>query len=92
MQSERRPGSPLDPYIRQVLDFVNDNGQVSMSALGDTCSREFTWLPGFCDVVITFLRTNNLIVVHEWEPGKIHVTARGLRWLAAQDKAQSVSG
>jgi hypothetical protein len=38
-------------------------------------------LPGFSDVVLGILRTNGLIVVNEWEPGKVHITNRGRRWI-----------
>lgn len=86
------PESPLDRYVRQVLDLVARNGDIPVSALTDVCVREFSWLPGFCDVVLTILRTNRLIVVYEWEPGRIHLTARGQRWLAAGDPASTVTG
>ncbi len=86
------PESPLDRYVRQVLDLVARNGDIPMSTLADVCGREFNWLPGFCDVVLTILRTNGLIVVYEWEPGKIHLTAKGRNWLAADASARTVAG
>jgi hypothetical protein len=86
------PESPLDRYVRQVLDLVARNGDIPISTLADVCGREFNWLPGFCDVVLSVLRTNGLIVVYEWEPGKIHVTSKGQRWLAANNTASIVSG
>lgn len=84
MQSDRPAASPLDPFITQVLEFVAQDGELPIASLPDVCGRQFNWLPGFCDVIITILRTNGLIAVYEWEPGKIQLTSRGQAWLAAQ--------
>ena len=71
------PQSPFDPYIVQALDFIAQNGQLTMSALPDACVRELRWLPGFADVVLGMLKTNGLVLVNDWEPGKIHISDRG---------------
>ncbi len=86
------PDSPLDPYIKQVLDLIGRSEDLPASNLGEACGREFSWLPGFCEVILTTLRTNAMIVVHEWEPGKVHITSRGQNWLAAQDVPHTVTG
>ena len=84
MQSDRPAASPLDPFINQVLDFVAQDGNLPLATLPDVCERQFNWLPGFCDVIVTVLKTNGLIAVYEWEPGKIQLTKRGQTWLANQ--------
>lgn len=83
MQSDRPAASPLDPFITQVLEFVAQDGELPIAALAETCGRQFNWLPGFCDVIVAVLKTNGLIVVYEWEPGKIQLTKRGQAWLSA---------
>jgi hypothetical protein len=85
------PHSPFDPYIATALEFVTANGDTALSMLGDACVREFQWLPGFADVIIGSLKTNGLIVVNEWEPGKLHVSERGKRWLFANRESLSIS-
>jgi hypothetical protein len=81
MQSERLPLSPLDPFMLDVLDLIDRSDHLPISALGEMCGQSFSWLPGFCEVIINTLRTNGMIVVYEWEPGKIHVTSSGRRWI-----------
>jgi hypothetical protein len=85
------PHSPFDPYIASALEFVVANGDTAFSMLSDACVREFQWLPGFADVIVGSLRTNGLIVVNEWEPGKLHVSERGRRWLFANRESLSIS-
>lgn len=96
MRIERAPAissvSPLDPYIKQALDLIGRSGDLPLSQLGEACGREYRWPQGFCEVILTSLRTNALIVVHEWEPGKVHITSRGLNWLASQDVPHTVTG
>lgn len=73
--------SPFDPYIGQALTVIDTGGDVPSSGLGQLCTTRLGWLPGFCEVILGILRTNGLIVVNEWEPGKVHITRRGRRWL-----------
>jgi len=73
--------SPLDPYISQALSAIALGGAIPSSGLSQYCSTRLGWLPGFTDVIITVLRTNRLIVVNDWEPGKVHITHRGQRWI-----------
>jgi hypothetical protein len=83
--------SPLDPFITEALTRVAEARDVPLPAVAEILVRELEWLPGFADVVIGILKTNRLIVVNEWEPGKIHVTDRGRRWLVAHAEPVSVS-
>lgn len=78
------PTSPLDQFISQAMTLIAANAGMSISALGDACARELQWLPGFCEVVINILRTNGLIVIHEWDPGKVHISERGQQWVLAK--------
>jgi len=86
-----RPESPFDPYLRQVLTLIASSSDIPISRLGDACSRELHWLPGFCEVVINILRTNGLIVVHEWDPGKVHISERGQQWVLAPSEPISIT-
>jgi hypothetical protein len=88
--SDQILASPFDPYITEALAEIVDRGDTPLAALGDMLVRRLEWLPGFADVIVGILRTNRLIVVNEWEPGKIHVTKRGQMWLAAHAETISV--
>ena len=76
-----RATSPFDTYISQALGVIADSGDVPSSGVAQLCSARLGWLPGFSEVIVTILRTNGLIVVNEWEPGRIHITHRGRRWI-----------
>ena len=78
---DARASSPFDAYISQALGVIADGGDVPASGLTQLCTTRLGWLPGFCEVVIGILRTNGLIVINEWEPGKVHITNRGRRWI-----------
>ena len=91
MVVQPEPPSPFDPYIAKALEFVAANGDLAISMLSDACVRELQWLPGFADVIIGALRTNGLIVVNEWEPGKLHLSDRGQRWLYANREPISIT-
>lgn len=86
-----KPESPFDPYIRQVLTLIAASPDISISRLGDACAQELQWLPGFCDVVINILRTNGLIAVYEWDPGKVHISERGKQWVLANSEPVSIT-
>jgi hypothetical protein len=73
--------SPFDPYIREALTVIATGGDVTSVGLSQFCATHLGWLPGFSDVILSILRTNGLIVVNEWEPGKVHITRRGHRWI-----------
>lgn len=75
------PTSPLDHYIVQAIAVIANSAAVSSSGLANLLTARLGWLPGFADVILTSLRTNGLIVVNDWEPGKVHITHRGRRWL-----------
>jgi hypothetical protein len=79
----RTKQSPFDPYIGDALDLVAQQGDVPAKALRDRCVAEYDWLPSFADVIVTFLRTNRLIMPCEWEPGQLQISARGESWRAA---------
>jgi hypothetical protein len=85
------PHSPFDPYISQVMRLIASSDDISISGLGDACARELQWLPGFCEVVINILRTNGLILIFEWEPGKVHISERGQQWVLANRESISIS-
>jgi hypothetical protein len=78
---DARASSPFDAYISLALGVIADGGDVPSSAVAQLFSTRLGWLPGFSDVVLGILRTNGLIVVNEWEPGKVHITNRGRRWI-----------
>ena len=73
------------------MSLIATNDQISSSTLAQACVRELNWLPGFCDVIIRMLRTNELIQVFEWEPGKLHISERGRRWVQAYQEAATIS-
>ena len=85
------PHSPLDPFISQVLTLIATSDDIPISRLADVCCRELQWLPGFCEVVITILRTNGLIQVFDWEPGKLHISERGQKWVLANRESVSLN-
>ena len=85
------PPSPFDKYICQALTLIATSGDIPASSLSDVCVRELQWLPGFADVVISMLRTNGLILVNEWEPGKLHISNRGQRWVLANQESISIT-
>jgi hypothetical protein len=85
------PDSPFDPYISQAMTLISTSPGISLSALGDACARELQWLPGFCEVVVNILRINGLIVVYEWDPGKVHITERGQQWVLANRESISMT-
>jgi hypothetical protein len=80
-QAYSEPTSPLDQYISQAIAAIADSASVSSSSLAQLLTTQLGWLPGFADVILSALRTNGLIVVNDWEPGKVHITHRGRRWL-----------
>jgi hypothetical protein len=81
LPGDARASSPFDAYISQALGVIADGGDVPSSGVAQLCSARLGWLPGFAEVVIGMLRTNGLIVVNEWEPGRVHITNRGRRWI-----------
>lgn len=85
MDGDRRSNtdvsSPFDPYISQAIAVIADSSDVASAGLAQLFSARFGWLPGFAEVIVSALRTNGLIVVNDWEPGKVHITHRGRRWL-----------
>jgi hypothetical protein len=84
------PQSPFDPFISQLMTLIATEDHLSFSELNQLCVREFHWLQGFCDVVINILRTNGLIQVFEWEPGRVHISERGRRWTHATRESISL--
>ena len=84
------PASPFDPYITEALTLIAEGDDVPLSSLAETMVRQLQWLPGFADVILGVLRTNRLIAVNEWEPGKVHITDRGHRWLAARRESLTI--
>jgi hypothetical protein len=84
------PQSPFDPYVSQLMSLIASNDQISSSTLAQVCVGELHWLPGFCDVIIHMLRANGLIQVFEWEPGKLHISDRGRRWLQTSQESVTV--
>ena len=85
MQAEQSPdadaSSPFDPYIAQAIGAIAIAGDVSSTGLSQLFVSRLGWLPGFAEVMLSILRTNGLIVVNEWEPGKVNITHRGRRWM-----------
>ena len=85
MDGDRQPSSdttsPFDPYISQAIGVIADSAEVPSVGLAQLLVSRLGWLPGFADVILISMRTNGLIVVNEWEPGKVHVTHRGRRWI-----------
>ncbi len=73
------------------MTLIAEHDDIPAAGLGAVCVRELQWLPGFCDVVINILRTNRLIQVYEWEPGQLHITERGRRWVHAQQESISLT-
>jgi len=84
------PQSPFDPYVSQLMSLIASTDEISSSTLAQVCVRELHWLPGFCDVIIHMLRANGLIQVFEWEPGKLHISERGRRWVQAGQETATV--
>ncbi|HRA47040.1 MAG TPA: hypothetical protein PK819_03105 [Thermomicrobiales bacterium] len=74
--------SPFDPFIVDALRFVHRQGDIPLTELASRCAVEFNWLPGFAEVIVSFLRVNRLITLDPWEPGSLQLAARGQRWLA----------
>lgn len=73
--------SPLDPYLSQAITVIAESAEVASSGLPQLLVGRLGWLPGFAEVILSALRTNGLIAVNDWEPGKVHITHRGRRWL-----------
>jgi hypothetical protein len=69
--------SPFDQYIDQALLLVDRQGDIPVADLAARCSAELHWLPGFADVIVSFLRTNRLITINEWEPGTLRIARNG---------------
>lgn len=89
--SRSEPQSPFDKYISELMTLIADRDDIPSSNLNTVCVHELQWLPGFCDVVITILRTNRLIQVYEWEPGRLHITDRGRQWVHAHQESISLT-
>ena len=81
LRTNAKATSPFDLYISQAIVVIADSTNVASASLAQLFSARIGWLPGFSEVIVTALRTNGLIVVNDWEPGKVHITHRGRRWL-----------
>jgi hypothetical protein len=85
----QRASSPFDRYISQALQLVHEQGDIPVVELVDRYSTEFHWLPGFAEVIVSFLRTNRLITINEWEPGTLRIARNGQAWLASSTTMSS---
>lgn len=77
--------SPLDPFLRRLLQFVDDrDGQVSHTVFLRDRPDGGSWPAGFLEVILTSARARNFLRTMRGTGQTRHhsLTETGRRWLA----------
>ena len=76
--------SPLDPFLRQLLQFIEDRGgQVSHTVFLRDRPDDGAWPAGFLEVILTSVRARNFLRTMRGtgQTRHHHLTETGRRWL-----------
>ncbi len=79
--------SPLDPFLLVALAWLREREHPLASEVAGTMAHHLDWPVGFAETIINALQVNRLFTASPWEPGKLHITRRGMEWLGAADMA-----
>ena len=81
------PASPLDPFLLEALAWLREREHPLASEVAGTMAHYLGWPVGFAETIINALQVNRLFTTSPWEPGKLHITRRGMDWLGAIEMA-----